>query len=370
MPRTPERALAFAAMCLALAACRPRSGGDDGGAARGAHDPALPAESKPVRIIYPAAPGSFVDLAADLRESVVHIRSTTKVTGGPDSIFPGEEDGYALGSGVIYDTNGHILTNDHVLADAHEFRVVLSNSNEQLAATVIGRDPKLDLAVLKIDASARLRPAPLGDSDQLHVGEWVVALGNPFGDEVTVSAGIVTALGHTSRDRIVGSPRVNYRSFLQTDAAINAGNSGGPLVNTAGQVVGLNTAVDRRRASVGLAVPIDRVKRMVPVLRDEGGPVRAWLGIFIHPVTREVARERNMQAVTGALVSQVIPGGPAARTGIKPGDVILKFHGHDVDHKNFPELATTTGIGNEVEIVIWRNGGKRRLTLISERRPK
>jgi len=322
-----------------------------------------------VRIIYPAAPGSFVDLAADLKDSVVHIRSTTKVTGGPDAIFPNEEEGYALGSGVIYDINGHILTNEHILADARELRVVLAN-NEEMAATIIGRDPKHDLAVLKIDGSSRLHPAPLGDSDRLQVGEWVVALGNPFGDEMTVSAGIISSLGRTSLDRIIGAPRVNYRSFLRTDAVIDAGNSGGPLVNTAGEVVGLNSATDPRRASAGFAVPINRVKRLVPVLEAEGGPTRAWLGIFIHPVTTEVARERGLPSVTGALVSQVIPGGPAAKAGIKPGDVILEFDGHDVDEKNFPWISSTTGIGNTVEVVVWRNGGKRRLQLVTERKPK
>ncbi len=362
-----EAALACAALWLGATACRSRAVGEDGAPSDQARAEAT-TDNEPVRIIYPAAPGSFVDLTADLAASVVHIRSTSKVTGGPDAIYPNEEPGYALGSGFIYDRDGYIITNEHILTDAREIRVVLAN-NEEAAATVVGRDPKHDLAVIKIDGSSRLEPAPLGDSDRLQVGEWVVALGNPFGDEITASAGIVSARGRTSKDRIIGAPRVNYRSFIQTDAAINAGNSGGPLINTAGEVVGMSVALEPRRASTGFAVPINRVKRLVPMLEEEGGPARAWLGIMILPVTPERARQRGLPSVTGALVTEVQPGAPAAKAGIKPGDVILEFDGHDVDEQNFPWISSTTGIGKSVQVVVWRSGGKRQLTLITERKP-
>ncbi len=365
MLRSCSPALVVLVVSLA-SGCRERNPGHDAAVPRTAPTPRAP--TKPVRIIYPAAPGSFVDLASDLRPSVVTIRSTAKVPNGPASMFPGTGDDYSLGSGFIIDRKGHVVTNDHVIARAREIRVVVADGTE-LAATVIGRDPKLDLAVLKIDASPKLTPAALGDSDQLQVGEWVVALGNPFADELTVSAGIVSALGRTS-ETLVGPTRHRYRSCLQTDAAINAGNSGGPLVNTAGEVIGINTAIDKRGSAVGFALPINRAKRMIPLLVDEGRPTRAWLGIFIHPVTRQVAQERAMASVTGALVSEVIAGGPAAKAGIKAGDVILRFDGSDVNHQNFPWLAATTGVGNPIEVVVWRNQGETVLSLISESMPK
>ncbi len=321
-----------------------------------------------MRIIYPAAPGSFVDLAADLRKSVVAIRATNKVPGGPAAMFPGAPDDYALGSGFVIDAKGHVVTNDHVIESARELRVVLEDGTE-LAATVIGRDPKLDLAVLEVDASPQLVPAPLGASDQLQVGEWVVALGNPFGREVTASAGIVSSLGKTS-EGLLGPEPHTYRGFLTTDASINAGNSGGPLVNTAGEVVGVNSAVDKRGAGVGYAIPIDHAKRMIPILLDEGRPTRTWLGIFIHPVTPELAKQRQLAKVTGVLVSEVIPGSPAAKAGIKAGDIVLRFDQREVNEQNFPWIAATTGVGESIQVVVWRHGGERVLTLVSERMPK
>ena len=358
--------LVVLALVAGASGCRERNAGGDAAVPRTAPPPRAPA--KAVRIIYPAAPGSFVDLASDLRSSVVTIRSTAKVPNGPAAMFPNSEEDYALGSGFIIDRNGHVVTNDHVIAHAREIRVVVADGTE-LAANVIGRDPKLDIAVLKIDASPKLTPAPLGDSDQLQVGEWVVALGNPFADELTVSAGIVSALGRSS-ETIVGPTLHTYRSCLQTDAAINAGNSGGPLVNTAGEVIGINNAVDKRGTGVGFALPINRAKRMIPLLVNEGRPTRTWLGVFIHPVTRQVAQERAMASVTGALVSEVIAGSPAAKAGIKAGDVILRFDGRDVNHQNFPWLAATTGVGNQIDVVVWRNQGEIVLNLVSESMPK
>lgn len=336
-----------------------------------AMEPTMPTRaspSKPVRIIYPAAPGSFVDLAADLRSSVVHIRSTTKVSGGPAGMFPGGGDDYALGSGFLLDTQGHILTNQHVIANAHELRVVLHDNVERVAV-VLGSDTKLDIALLKIDANPRMKPARLGDSDQLQVGEWIVALGNPFGDELTVSAGIISAVGRTSQDGIAGPSPYNFRSFLRTDAAIDPGNSGGPLVNTAGEVVGIATAATDRKARAGFAVPINRIKPLIPMLKD-GEVTRAWLGIFIHPVTQELAQQAKLEEVTGAYVSEVIPGGPAARAGIKARDIILEYNKRSVDHKTFPHLAAMTGINQRVPVTVWRNGKKLTLELISEAMPK
>lgn len=347
--------------------CRERVQGRDAGATPPT-SPRAPEASKPVRIIYPAAPGSFVDLTADVGASVVNIKSTTKTPGGPASIYPDGEDDYSLGSGVIIDTDGHVLTNDHIIATAREIRVVLV-TGEELAGTVIGRDRKLDLALVKIDGSPRLKAAKLGDSDRLQRGEWVVALGNPFGNEVTVSAGVVTSLGRTDQ-AMVKPPPHNYRTFLLTDASINPANSGGPLVNTAGEVVGITSAPKKAESRLGFVVAINRARRILPMLKKEGKVVRAWLGVYIHPVTEAVANRLQMKTVTGALVSNVVPGSPAAMGGIKAGDVVLRYDNRDVDHRNLPWVSASTGIGQPIKVVLWRNKGERTITLTSAAMPE
>jgi S1-C subfamily serine protease len=373
MPSRAERIAIVACCLLALTGCREQQRPDDAAPPKKAKPlPTTPDPDKPVRIIYPAAPGSFVDLAEDLRPSIVHLAANVKVAGGPASMFPGAADDYALGTGFLVDADGHIVTNDHVVKNAPELRVKLWSGSEivEMAANVIGRDPKLDLAVLKIDANPRLKPVRLGDSDTLQAGEWVVALGNPFGDEMTVSAGIVNSVGRTSKDRLAGPSPYNFRAYLQTDARITPGNSGGPLVNTAGEVVGVATAIKGRDAGIGFALPINRVKPLLPQLIEEGTVSRAFLGIFIHPVTRQLAAERGMETVTGALVSDVVVGGPAAKAGIKAGDIILKYAGKEVDHRNFPWISASSGIGQRLEVVVWRSGGPRVLSVVPEAMPK
>jgi S1-C subfamily serine protease len=309
-----------------------------------------------------------VDLAEDLRASIVHIASSTRVSHGPASMFPEAEDDYALGTGVLIDDEGYILTNDHVIKNAPELRVVLFDGVET-TATVLGRDPKLDLALLKIDASPRLKVARLGDSDQLQTGEWVVALGNPFGDELTLSAGVISATGRGSQSRLAASP-YDFRAYIRTDARIDAGNSGGPLVNTAGEVVGLSTAVRGRDAGIGFALPINRIKPLLPMLQRDGVVTRAFLGVMIHPVTPDLARQREMKEVTGALVSEVIPGAPAAIAGIKAGDVILSYDGKQIDHRNFPWVSASSGIGRPINVVVWRSGGERTLRVVPTQMPR
>jgi serine protease Do len=367
MRRTRRSSHLALAAALALAGCRERSEQRDAGSAE-PPPPRAAADGKPVRIIYPAAPGSFVDLVANLTPSVVHIASTTKVSGGPASLFPDGQADYALGSGILLDTEGYVLTNDHVIANAPELRVRLWDQIE-LAATVVGRDSKLDIALLKIDGSGRYKPARLGDSDQLQVGEWIAALGNPFGDEVTVTAGVVSATGRTAQDEIAGRP-FSFRSLLRTDADVNAGNSGGPLVNVNGEVVGIATAIAGQGGSRGFAIPISRIKHLLPMLRREGTITRAWLGVFIHPVTEEVARERRLETVTGALVSDVVPGSPAAKAGVRPGDVILRFDNRDIDHRSLPWISATSGVGRRIPVTLWRDGGQKQIEVVSERMPE
>ncbi len=284
------------------------------------------------------------------------------MTGGPAALYPEADNDYALGSGFVIDAAGHILTNYHVVEDSPELRVILSDGVE-MAATLAGSYPKLDLALLKIDGSPRLHPVKLGTSEELQVGAWVIALGDPMGDEVTVSAGVVSATGRTSRGGLGGPTPVNYHTFLQTDARIDAGNSGGPLVNTAGEVVGISTAVGDRGSTLSFALPIDFVKPILGELKEKGVVTRAYIGIFIQPVTPERARELQMETVTGALVTDVIVGGPAARAGIRRGDVVLDYAGKPVDDKRFPWLVASSGISKPIPVTVWRDHGKRELSI-------
>jgi len=311
-------------------------------------------------------PGMFS--VAGMTPTVVHLSSTTKVTGGPASMFPDGQADYALGSGILLDTEGYVLTNDHVIANAPEIRVRLWDQVE-LAGTVVGRDTKLDIALVKIEGSPRYKPARLGDSDQLQVGEWVAALGNPFGEEVTVTAGVVTATGRTAQDEIAGRA-FSFRSLLRTDADVNAANSGGPLVNVNGEVVGVATAITGQGAARGHAIPISRIKHLLPMFKREGSITRAWLGVFIHPVTEEVARERKLEVIAGALVSDVVPGSPAAKADIRPGDIILRFDGREVNDRSLPWISATSGVGRRIPVTLWRAGGEKQLEVVSERMPE
>jgi serine protease Do len=327
-----------------------------------------PTTTGPVRIVYPAAPGSFVNLTKELAPSVVHLRSTSKVTGGPGSLIPGSLDSYALGTAFVLNRDGHLVTSEHVIATAPDIRVVLGNG-EEVPAQVVGRDSKLDLALLKIDVPAKqLKPMRMGDSDVLQVGEWVLALGNPHGTEVTASAGLISALGTSDYDAIAGS-KTNYQSFLRTDAKIDVGNSGGPMVDTSGAVVGINSAVASQSGDMRLVVPINRAQQIFPMLQRDGVVTRAWLGVFVHPVTAQVAKERMLEEPAGALVSDVVPASPASRAGILPGDIILEFDGKVVDHRSLPWLASTTAVGNKPDVLIWRSGQSRTLTVVSEKMP-
>ena len=337
--------------------------------------PAAPASvtSGPVRIVYPAAPGSFVNLTKELAPSLVHLRSTSKVSGGPGSLvpelMPGASNSYALGTAFVLNREGHLVTSEHLIATAPEIRAVLANG-EEVPAKVIGRDSRLDLALLKIDVpAAQLKPVRLGDSDLLQVGEWVLALGNPQGTEVTASAGLISALGTSDYDAIAGS-KTNYQSFLRTDAKIDAGNSGGPMVDTSGAVIGINSAVASQSGALSLVVPINRAQQVFPMLQRDGVVTRTWLGVFVHPVSTELAKARKLEQATGALVSDVVPRSPAARAGILAGDIILEFDGKSVDHRSLPWLASTSSVGQHIPVLVWRSGQSRELKLVSEKMPE
>ncbi|HEY3021992.1 MAG TPA: trypsin-like peptidase domain-containing protein [Solirubrobacteraceae bacterium] len=293
------------------------------------------------------------------------IKATELVGRSPFYDAP-EEVGLSLGSGVIIDPAGYIVTNNHVIAGGHDIRVAFADGNE-VPAKVVGRDAELDIGLIKVDGKD-LVAAALGDSDHLEVGDWVLAIGNPFGLSHTATAGIVSAVGRTTRDVPIGKPS-RFQSFIQTDASINPGNSGGPLVNTSGEVVGIATAIDTRGQGIGFAVPINLVKDVVPALRRDGRLARTWLGVYLSPLTDDLAASVALPARGGVFVSGVVPGSPAARAGIGKGDVILEFDGKKVDDKTLPWRVAVAGAGRKVTVKIWRAKAEKKLDVVMERLP-
>jgi len=319
----------------------------------------------------------FVQLAERLSPAVVNISTTSQgetapQMGGQNPFGKGDPHEFfepferffgpmpkhpfkqrSLGSGFIINRDGYILTNNHVIENADEIIVKLENEKEY-KAKVIGRDAKTDIAVIKIEDAPDLTPATLGNSDDLRVGEWVMSIGNPFGLEHSVTAGIVSAKG-----RFIGQG--SYDQFIQTDAAINPGNSGGPLINLKGEVVGINTAIYSRSGGnigIGFATPINVAKDLLPELEAKGKVTRGWLGVMIQKVTPEIAESLNLKDQHGALVADVMKDGPAAEAGIKVGDVIVEFDGHSVkDSTELPLLVARTGIGKTVKLKVLRDKG-------------
>jgi serine protease Do len=258
----------------------------------------------------------------------------------------------SLGSGFIIDPAGYIVTNNHVISDADEITVRLHDDTE-LKATIVGRDEKTDLALLKVEPKEPLPAVSWGDSDELRIGDWVVAIGNPFGLGGTVTAGIVSA-----RSRNINSGP--YDDFIQTDASINKGNSGGPLFNLDGQVVGINTAIYSQSGGsvgIGFAIPSALAKNIIAQIREFGRPRRGWLGVRIQTINEELAEGLRLKETKGALVANVTAGGPAEQAGIKQGDVVLSFDGRDVtEMRSLPRMVAETPINKSVEVVVSRQG--------------
>ncbi len=252
-----------------------------------------------------------------------------------------------LGSGFIINKEGYIVTNNHVVQKAKDITVILFNK-EQYPAKVIGTDPKIDVALIKIEAKKDLPAAPLGDSDALMDGESVIAIGNPFGLSETVTAGLVSAKG-----RAIGAGP--YDDFIQTDASINPGNSGGPLLNYYGEVVGINTAIVAAGQGIGFAVPINLAKDVLLQLKEKGKVTRGWLGVSIQEITPELARSFGLKEEKGALVSDVVPGAPAEKAGVKRGDIISEFNGKPVkDYHDLPRMVASMTPGEKVSLRVIR----------------
>ena len=315
-------------------------------------------------------PSSFADLAEKLMPSVVNISTTQTIkTSGnafpfqfpPGSPFedmfkefnkPTERKATALGSGFIIDKKGLVVTNNHVIQGAEDIFVSVNGSKEY-KAKVIGTDPYMDLAVLEIDSTEKFQPVKFGDSDESRVGDWVMAIGNPFGFGGTVTAGIISA-----RNRDVGLTR--YDDFIQTDASINQGNSGGPLFDLNGNVIGVNTAIIAPGSSgsigIGFAIPSNPASKVIDQLIKYGETKRGWLGVRIQKVTEEIAEVEKLKNPEGALVASVSEKSPADKAGIKAGDIILEFDGKKVDTmRTLPKLVAETEVGKRVNVKIWRN---------------
>jgi serine protease Do len=336
--------------------------------------------SAPGAIAQSRGPASVADIAERLQNAVVNISTTQKLKDSREVPLPevpkgspfeeffedffdkqdrnrgGGQRANSLGSGFVIDKAGLVVTNNHVIEGADEITVNFTDGSKLKVTKIVGRDTKTDLALLKVEPKKDLPAVNFGDSQKMRVGDWVMAIGNPFGLGGTVTVGVISA---TRRDINSGL----YDEFLQTDAAINRGNSGGPLFNMDGEVIGINTAIISPTGGsigIGFAVPSNSASQVVMQLKDFGETRRGWLGVRIQTVTDEIAESLGLQETGGALVANVTPDGPAAQAGVEVGDIVLKFDGMDVTAmRQLPKLVAQTGIDREVEIVVLRKGERK-----------
>jgi len=301
----------------------------------------------------------FVDLADRVKPAVVNISPATHSTAKPGESPHGGRppEGSGSGSGVIIDKKGYIVTNNHVVGEAAEVEVRLSDKSH-FTGKVIGKDPDTDVAVVKIDANHDLPYVSLGDSGMVKVGQWVIAVGNPFGLDRTVTVGVVSALG---RENVNLS---RYEDFIQTDASINPGNSGGPLFNINGDVIGINTAIINFAQGIGFAIPSNMVQNVMNQLISKGRVVRGWLGVGIQPVTADLAAKFNVKEGEGVLVNEVFEGDPAFKGGMQPGDIIVKLDGKIVDTpQTLSRLIAQLQPGKDAAFDIFRDGKQKSLSI-------
>ncbi len=327
-------------------------------------------------------PTSFADLSERVAPAVVSIQTSGTIDLGQQPMLPpGFEEFFGgspmdphgggrphkssgEGSGFVISEDGYVVTNNHVVENMDEITVRFLDGNE-LEAKVIGRDPKTDIALLKVDPKGKtLATIALGDSDAIRAGDWVVAIGNPFGLEHTVTAGIVSA----KHRRDVTNE--SYEDFIQTDAAINPGNSGGPLIDLQGRVVGINTAIRSDANTIGFSVPINQAKQILPQLKAEGRVTRGWLGVQIQEVTEQIAEQFKLENASGALVSQIMPGTPAAESGIQRGDVIVEFNGQAISEwRDLPIVVAQAAVEQNAKVVVVRDGKRKEMRVRIGRLP-
>lgn len=374
-------ALTLPALGLPSSGCRRRVAPKKSAPAPSSRPASAPRRT-PVKVIYPSAPGSFVKLVERARRGVVHLRGERPARGGPADWFaatsasPATAVGTtqakmmqkALGTGFIVDNRGLILTNAHVLAD-HKKIIVRFYDDREAPATLLGYDARIDVALLSVPPGklGKAKPLRLGRSKGLRAGEWLLALGNPFGLQVSASAGIVSSLPR--RDLPLAAR--GLWGYLQTDLRIHPGNSGGPVLGMLGEVIGLATATREETPGVGFVLPVDVVRRVLPMLEKEGKVARAWIGIYIGKLDAKRAKLIGMKKPRGALVTDLVAQGPAARAGLRRGDVILSFAGKAISAASeLPWLAAVTGVDKVVEIEVWRMGATRRFSVKTEAMPQ
>ncbi len=306
---------------------------------------------------------AFIEVSAKVTPAVVNIRAARVRSMGElgplfDNFFgpffqdrprPQQKE-QSLGSGLILSEDGYILTNEHVIREAEEIKVKLSNQRVY-QGKVVGSDSRTDIAVLKIDAGEKLPAAVLGNSDNLRVGQWALAIGNPFGLDRTLTVGVISATGRND----VGIE--DYEDFIQTDTSINPGNSGGPLLNIYGEVVGINTAIVASGQGIGFAIPINMARLVANQLIEKGEVTRGWLGVSIQPVTPELAESFGLDRLIGALVNQVLPNSPAEKAGVRRGDILLTFSGKEINGvRDLQLMVANTPAGSKVEVDVLRDG--------------
>lgn len=347
----------------------------------------VPPKPAPVRLLRPGAPGSFARVTTAIRPSLVHLHARSPVSGGPAVLLPEprSEDAplYAasplrerversLGSGVIINRQGHLLTTLHVIRNAAEVLARLHDGTE-LGTTLVGRDDDTGVALLQLVAPAGKRapsyvPAPLGDSTLLQPGDWVVAVGDPFGTTPYLSAGLVSSPG-VSKGVTLSQP--GYFSFIASGARVHAGNAGGPLLNAAGEVVGINVTFEDRERPLSFGVPINVIRDVLPTLLRHGQVDRSWLGIYVQEVPTERATALGLGAPRGALVTEVVQGGPAALAGLRSGDVVLEFDGKTIArHLDLSFAAARTPSDKTVVVKLWRDRREHALSVRLERKPQ
>ncbi|KAF1085427.1 putative serine protease HtrA [Sporotomaculum syntrophicum] len=264
-----------------------------------------------------------------------------------------------MGSGFIISEDGYILTNEHVVSGAIEINVYLTGQKKPLPAKVIGSDAELDLAVLKVDAGSKLPYLKLGNDQNIRVGEWVIAIGNPYGLDHTVTTGVISAKG-----RPVQVENRQYKNLLQTDASINPGNSGGPLLNLSGEVIGINTAVNASAQGIGFAIPANTVKSVLKNLIEDGKVTRPWMGVYIQTMNSELASQLGLKSSQGALLSGVMTGSPAAKAGLQQGDVILKINNQQItDASDITDFIQSKKVGDKITLLVERNGSQKTITV-------
>lgn len=279
--------------------------------------------------------------------------------------FGGQRQERSLGSGFLISSDGYILTNEHVVEGAQEVEVTIVGFDQRFKAKVVGADRDLDLAVLKVNVSKPLPYLKLGDADKARVGEWVIAIGNPYGLDHTVTVGVLSAKG-----RPIDTQDRHYENLLQTDASINPGNSGGPLLNLRGEVIGINTAVKADAQGVGFAIPSTTVQPVLNDLMTKGKISRPWLGVLLQEVTPDIADLLGMSKPVGVLVRQVVAGGPAAKAGIKGGDVILQVDGQAVNSATeLVKLIQKKQVGQTVQLLLFRRGSQINVTVTLTEKP-